>query len=455
MKPAELSPTSRYIILVAGFLGWMFSGVQMSLMNLASGSATEEFVRSGLFEGGGSFQLQRLLVAPRFQSPPKPIAVVPATPEQKAQFKQFKPRWYAFYNSGFLLGAAAGGLLFGWIADRTGRVRAMGASVLCYSLFAGAGYFAATPEQLLLCRFLSGMGVGGMWPTGVSLASEAWSDVSRPTLAGLLGTAANVGIVLMSVLCWYQPLDWTSWRWCLLAGSSSIILGVLVFLAVPESVAWLKTKTDTSKSKPAGALTSLLSPPLLPLTLIGIALGTIPLLGGWGVTSWLIPWTEAVRGAEDQSAKALTAIMRASGGAVGSLFGGWIANQLGRRTTYFLISLGSFGLSEFIFLRLDPSMTGFSAAVFAVGCVSTVFFGWLPLYLPELFPTHARATGSGISVNFGRILTAVGVLGTGTITSWFQEDYARAGAIMSLIYAAGMLVILLAPDTTKNRVGSE
>ncbi len=166
MKPAELSPTSRYIILVAGFLGWMFSGVQMSLMNLASGSATEEFVRSGLFEGGGSFQLQRLLVAPRFQSPPKPIAVVPATPEQKAQFKQFKPRWYAFYNSGFLLGAAAGGLLFGWIADRTGRVRAMGASVLCYSLFAGAGYFAATPEQLLLCRFLSGMGVGGMFRHG-------------------------------------------------------------------------------------------------------------------------------------------------------------------------------------------------------------------------------------------------------------------------------------------------
>jgi hypothetical protein len=257
------------------------------------------------------------------------------------------------------------------------------------------------------------------------------------------------------VICWYQPLDWSSWRWCLLAGSTSIVLGIIVLLAVPESVAWLRTKTDEGKDKRAGALSSLLSPPLLPLTLIGIALGTIPLLGGWGVTSWLIPWTEAVRGAEDQSAKALTAIMRASGGAVGSLFGGWIANQLGRRTTYFLISLASFGLSEFIFLRLDPSMAGFSAMVFAVGCVSTVFFGWLPLYLPELFPTHARATGSGISFNFGRILTAVGVLGTGTITSWFQEDYRRAGAIMSLIYAAGMLVILLAPDTTKNRVGSE
>ena len=64
MKPVEISPASRYIILVAAFLGWMFSGVQMSLMNLASGSATEEFVRSGLFDGGGSLQLKRLLVAP-------------------------------------------------------------------------------------------------------------------------------------------------------------------------------------------------------------------------------------------------------------------------------------------------------------------------------------------------------------------------------------------------------
>jgi SHS family sialic acid transporter-like MFS transporter len=476
MKPTELSPASRYVILAAAFLGWMLSGIQMTVMSLASGPATEEFARSGLVAGDVSFKFAGLAASPRM--PGTSIGSMKLPPPEL--LKKLKNNWYSFYNSAFLLGAASGGLLFGWIADWTGRVRAMGASILCYSLFAGAGYVAATPEQLLLLRFLSGMGVGGMWPTGVSLAAEAWSDVSRPALAGLLGASANLGIVLLSAITWFYTLETESWRWIMLVGLAPAALGLVVLVIVPESPAWLRARGEAKKSPQPGALRSLFSPPLLPLTLIGIALGTIPLLGGWGVTSWLIPWTEyeaqqqqtadasptvaAQPGAKapqsaDQKkaisqARALTAIMRASGGALGSLFGGWIANQLGRRVTYFLISLCSFGLSEFIYLFLHPLESGFSAAVFAIGCVSTVFFGWLPLYLPELFPTHARATGSGISFNFGRILTAVGVLGTGTILHYVSGNYRIAGGLMSLIYAVGMLVILLAPDTTKNRVGS-
>ncbi|MFN0197380.1 MAG: MFS transporter, partial [Planctomycetaceae bacterium] len=83
-----------------------------------------------------------------------------------------------------------------------------------------------------------------------------------------------------------------------------------------------------------------------------------------------------------------------------------------------------------------------------------VFFGWLPLYLPELFPTHARATGSGVSFNFGRILTATGVLATGALTAYYQEDYARAGRVTSLVYALGMIIILFAPDTSKKKIAA-
>ena len=163
----------------------------------------------------------------------------------KKDLKQLKDNWYAFFNCAFLLGAATGGLLFGWIADWTGRVRAMGASILCYSLFAGAGYVAGSPEQLLVLRFLSGMGVGGMWPTGVSLAAEAWSDVSRPALAGLLGASANLGIVLLSVITWFQPVEADSWRWVMLVGLTPAVLGLLVLIVVPESPAWLRTRGET------------------------------------------------------------------------------------------------------------------------------------------------------------------------------------------------------------------
>ena len=90
--------------------------------------------------------------------------------------------------------------------------------------------------------------------------------------------------------------------------------------------------------------------------------------------------------------------------------------------------------------------------MFVLGLISTIFFGWLPLYLPELFPTEARSTGSGVSFNFGRILAAIGVLLAGVITTAFDDDYGRAGSITTLVYALGMIVILFAPDTTKKKL---
>lgn len=444
-KPA-LTTAGRYLILVAAFLGWMFSGVQMTLTNLASGSATEEFARTGRISSSEYLDFGNLLQTPRWPGGLEQQSVAPEF------LKQQRPKWYALYNSGFLFGAAAGGLIFGALGDRSGRVRAMAASIVCYSVFGGLGYFAASPEQLVLLRFLSGLGVGGMWPTGVSLAAEAWSDASRPLLAGLLGTSANFGILGMSALTYVYRTSPDSWRWVMLVGLSSVVLGIVVLFLVPESPAWLAAQDKAKDPKQSGPAPSLFRPPLLGLTLLGIALGTIPLLGGWGVTNWLISWTESVKGTEDYQSRAMTAMMRSAGGAVGSLFGGWIANQMGRRTTYFVISLLSFVLSEVIYLQLNPAMDWFSPAVFAVGCVSTVFFGWLPLFLPELFPTHARATGAGISFNFGRVLTAAGVLATGALTVFFREDYRLAGSIMSLIYASGMLVILFAPDTTGKKL---
>src|SRR5258706_1124935 len=223
MNLPALSAASRYTILVAAFLGWMLSGVQMTIMNLASGPATEEFAKSGLVAGDINFKLAGLTASPRM--PSAGLGSLSLPPDV---LKKLKNNWYSFYNSAFLLGAATGGLLFGWIADWTGRVRAMGASILCYSLFAGAGYVAATPEQLLLLRFLSGMGGGGMWPTGVSLAAEAWSDVSRPALAGLLGASANFGIVLLSAITWFFSLETESWRWIMLVGLAPVVLGLLV-----------------------------------------------------------------------------------------------------------------------------------------------------------------------------------------------------------------------------------
>jgi SHS family sialic acid transporter-like MFS transporter len=177
--------------------------------------------------------------------------------------------------------------------------------------------------------------------------------------------------------------------------------------------------------------------------------GTIPLLGGWAATQWVIPWADSLN-VWGQQGKAMAGMMRSGGAVIGGLLGGWLASLVGRRLTYFLISLTSLGLGEAIYLLLSPNDgIVFWTMVFLLGVVSTLFFGWLPLYLPELFPTQARATGAGVSFNFGRILTAVGVLGAGSLTAFFNDDYGRAGSVTTLVYALGLVVILFAPDTTK------
>jgi MFS family permease len=446
LAPSDLSATARYLILTAAFLGWAGSGLQMAVMTLSGRAATTSFLRTGGLDADRPLDPARLLWLQSGAVSPGQIV------DEEATLKRIAAHWNAWYQAGFLLGAAAGGLAFGLLGDRVGRVKAMALSILCYSGFSGVGYWAVTPEQLLLLRFLSGMGVGGMWPTGVSLASEAWPDVSRPMLAGLLGTSANVGLVLFNAIGYFHVVVPDSWRWTMMVCAAPAVLGVFVWAAVPESQRWLAARHQKAAGREGLSIWAVFQPPLLRLTLIGIALGTIPLLGGWGATQWLVFWADKAHGVADPRAKALTAIMRSSGGAVGSLIGGWLANLLGRRITYFLVSLSSLALGEYICLALTPKDYAFSAFVFALGFISTIFFGWLPLYLPELFPTHARATGSGVSFNFGRILSAVGVLAAGGITTWLNEDYGRAGSITMLVYALGMIVILFAPDTTKSKL---
>jgi MFS family permease len=308
----------------------------------------------------------------------------------------------------------------------------MGLSIICYSLFTFAGYFVTTPLEFLVVRFFACLGVGGMWPTGVALASEAWSKV-------------------------------------MLVASAPVVLGVLVLLVVPESPLWLSSsgrrrtgestgpsgpRVDTERSAAArSTLGEVFRPPLLKLTLLGICLGAVPMMGNWGGANWLVPWAGKVEQAQGtHSLKAQTQWSKSAGAAVGSLLGGWLASQLGRRSTYFVFSLVSLAISNYIFWFLHPGAPSFLGWVAAIGFFGTIYFGWLPLYLPELFPTSVRATGTGVAFNFGRIATAVGVLGAGQIMQAFGGDYARMGRATCLVYLLGMIIIIFAPDTSRKRL---
>src|SRR5215475_12630136 len=151
--PSALTARGRWLTLTAALLGWMFDGLEM-----------------GLF----------------------PLVARPAITDLLGQADDTQiGKWFAVATASFLVGAATGGVLFGWLGDRLGRVRAMTLSVLTYAIFSGLCGFATAPEQIAVLRFVSALGMGGEWSLGVALVMEIWPDKSRAFLAGLIG--AEIG----------------------------------------------------------------------------------------------------------------------------------------------------------------------------------------------------------------------------------------------------------------------
>jgi len=405
---SSLPRSARLLVIAAAFGALLFDGVELGLMPV------------------GSLSVAKNLLGEQFTV-------------------KLGGDWFAWLTASLMLGAAVGGIALGALGDRIGRRRALGVSVLFYSVFAGLGAFVTSLEQMLVLRFLVGLGVGGVWPNGVALVSECWPNVSRPVVAGIVGAGINVGILLLSQVAriWHVTPD--SWRWLFGWSALPAVLGVFVLWTVSESPHWLAMRG--AKRAPATPLAELLRPPLRRTLMIGIMLGAIPMIGAWAASKWMIPWADQIGGTAQPGYKASTQGYWALGAVLGSFLGAQLASRAGRRLSYFLISVGSAALTCGIFLFSAPLRPEFLPLVFAQGFVATLFFGWLPLYLPELFPTRVRATGTGIAYNVGRFATALGVCVAGTLVGWFNGDLAKVGAATALIYALGMVVIWWAPDT--------
>ena len=398
----------QWLVLAAAFLGWMFDGVEMGIFPLVARPA-----------------LQSML----------PLAA--------AGQDQFVGLWMGRITALFLVGAAAGGLGFGWLGDRLGRVRAMTLSILTYSVFTGLCFFARTPWELGVLRFIAAFGMGGEWSLGVALVMEAWPSGKRALLAGVIGTASNAGYLLIALvgLCFHVTRE--SWRWIMVAGAAPALLALAIQVLVPESERW-KAAVKVRAARPVHEI---LSSGLLTKTLLGIGLASIALIGTWGSVQWLPLWADQMTGGRVPTAKAMTQILVSAGAMVGSLVGALVAGRLGRRPAYFALCLLSLLLCGWLFRYVNEYGPAFLISVTLVGAATAAFYGWLPLYLPELFPTRVRATGQGLCYNSGRILAAVGALTQGRLVTAYAGSYAKAGATLTLIYVVGLALIWLAPET--------
>lgn len=409
----EAQPTQRRLALtmLAAFLGWMFDGMEMGIFPLVARPA-----------------LQEMQVA------------------QGITGEQFVQTWMGIITALFLLGAAGGGLLFGWLGDKIGRVRAMTMSILCYSVFAGLSYFANSPSQLGALRFLGALGMGGEWSLGVALVMECWPASKRPLMAGLIGASANIGYCLIAGIAMKKEIGPDSWRWVMLVGATPAALTFLIRLFVPESEKWIASQAKG----PTHPVREIFSPALVRNTLLAICFASVALIVTWGIVQWIPLWADKMAqsaGTHDKTIKAQSQLWSSGGAVIGSLLAPLLGLRFNRRIVYFGLCLGSLIICQLLFGLFHSLSPGFFIVVGLAGMFTAAFYGWLPQYLPELFPTRARATGQGLSFNFGRILAAAGAWNMGAVMGFFENDYARAGAAISLVYIIGMTLIWLAPET--------
>ena len=217
----------------------------------------------------------------------------------------------------------------------------------------------------------------------------------------------------------------------------------------------------------ASAEFTLQTGPTLRRMLLGACLSGVALVGTWAsvqlAPSWAGKLVEAraeQQGldaksrtviAEEDSARSWTQILSGLGAIVGTMAGALMGTAIGRRLTYTLLCAGSLACTLFFYLGNGAFNSVFLLGALLLGGVTASFYGWLPLYLPELFPTRVRATGQGFSFNFGRILAAVAALQTGPLMGLFGQNkvlsHANACSTVSLVYLVGMAIIWLAPET--------
>jgi len=428
-QPTELTLTrnQRRWILTAAFCAWLGAGMQMGLGTLVAPIAADSLLPRAIDD------VARLATPSQvaFAGGPAAVGVSGAKIRKGSVGSQF-----ALQMAAMQFGAAFGGIFLGRFADRHGRKRGLALSITLYSLGSAAAALAPRTEFLLASRFLTGLGIGGTWPAAVALAGEAWPDAAKAKVAGIIGMSANVGILLQALFSQQLQITVVTWRTAAYCGAAPILLALLVLKLLPESPQWLRERTGTAV-KEVAPITELFRGGLIRNTLIGICLAAVPLVGAWGSGKWLIPWS----GTESANTQAVWAL----GAVIASALGGYIAAQFGRRSTYFVVSLATLLVNWTIYDRVPPTNPYFLPMVFLSGLCGTVFFGWLPLYLPELFPTRVRATGIGLTYNSGRIASAVGIYYAADLMTRFHGEYAEVGKITSFVYALGLIVILFAP----------
>jgi len=348
-----------------------------------------------------------------------------------------------------LLAAAAGGLVFGVIADRFGRTRALMASVLIYAVFTAACGLAQNFVELAVFRVLLGLGMGGEWASGASLVAESFPDDDRGKALGLMQSAWAVGYALAAlVVAFLMPL--VGWRGVFFAGLAPALITLWIRRSVGEPEAWKDSHAQPGDGpQPASGFASLFRGPLLSKTITLTLMNACCLFAYWGFNLWVPAYLSlpVSKGGVGLAAHAMTAIVvfMQVGMWIGYVTFGFVADAFGRKRTYVVYLLSAAALLLAFGAARNPILIFCLAPL--VAFTATGYFAGFAAVTAEVYETRIRSTAQGFTYNTGRIASAVAPFAVGSLADKHGFGAAFLASSVAFLLAAAMWFFI--PETLK------
>lgn len=352
-----------------------------------------------------------------------------------------------------LLVSAGGGILFGAIADRVGRTRALMGTILIFSLCSLGAATSQSLLQLLLWRALLGIGMGGEWASGAVLVSETWPAEHRTKAVGIMQSGWALGYILAAILAalvlGVLPLGREAWRWLFVLGVLPGLLTFWIRRKVAEPPVWAQRRA--ARRLAANPFGVLFGRRLVRRTVLATLIGASVQFAYWGLFFWLPSFLAAP---VEQGGAGMTIVRSMSwiipmqiGAYFGYLSFGFIADRLGRRRT-FALYLATAALLVPVYGQLARSPAVLMVLGPILGFVGHGYFSMFGAFLAELFPTAVRATGQGLTYNLGRGLGALAPYTIGALATVPQVGIGSALALTSAFFVTGALLLFTLPDTS-------
>ncbi len=311
-------------------------------------------------------------------------------------------------NTFMLLASGIGGILFGFLADRIGRKKALMLSILTYSVCSLGSGLSTSLFVLVFFRFLLGLGMGGEWNTGATLVAETWPTHLRAKAIALVQSSWAWGLAAAAFAAGHI-LKWTNnnWRAVFFVGILPALVTLWIRSSVPESEMWQQKKLRPEQDS---MFSGMFTPELRRNAIFLFLLNLFGLFAWWGLFSWMpsyltLPIDKGGRGLGMMNTTWLLVVLNLVGMFPGYLCYGWIADRLGRKYSLMLFTLcAALLIPVYAAVRSPWVILVFGALVAFFG---TGFFSGSALIGSEIFPTQVRSRALGFTYNGARAVSCI------------------------------------------------